>query len=121
MLVMFLAIYLPVIRYEEDFLRQKFPRFDDYAQNVPACCPAGRPIGNTAGLVLAALVLATSRVQCDIGHCGAHGSLGGQADVGASDRKLLDYPAPEFAAPLIGTTLPIRVAHRDWPCPAQPC
>jgi protein-S-isoprenylcysteine O-methyltransferase Ste14 len=34
-LVLFFAIYIPVIRSEERFLRSKFPEFDDYARRVP--------------------------------------------------------------------------------------
>lgn len=37
--VMFFAIYMPVIRGEEKFLREKFPNFDDYAQRVPRMFP----------------------------------------------------------------------------------
>lgn len=39
LVVMFFAIYLPVIRDEEAFLRSKFPEFDDYAQAVPRMFP----------------------------------------------------------------------------------
>ncbi len=39
MVVMFFAIYLPVIRAEETFLRHTFPNFDEYAQNVPRLLP----------------------------------------------------------------------------------
>jgi protein-S-isoprenylcysteine O-methyltransferase Ste14 len=39
MLVMFVAIYLPVIRAEEAYLRQVFTGFDDYAQSVPRLLP----------------------------------------------------------------------------------
>jgi len=39
LLVMFLAIYVPVIRDEESFLRQKFPEFEEYAQRVPRMFP----------------------------------------------------------------------------------
>ena len=42
---MFFAIYVPVIRDEEAFLRQKFPEFDEYAVRVPRMLPritAGR-------------------------------------------------------------------------------
>ena len=35
MVVMFLAIYLPVILAEERFLRQAFPDYDNYARQVP--------------------------------------------------------------------------------------
>jgi protein-S-isoprenylcysteine O-methyltransferase Ste14 len=39
LVVMFLAIYLPVIRDEEAFLRQKFPEFEEYARRVPRMLP----------------------------------------------------------------------------------
>ena len=39
LLIMFLAIYLPVIRSEENFLRSTFPGFDDYTARVPRLFP----------------------------------------------------------------------------------
>jgi len=39
MVVMFLAIYLPVIRGEEVYLREHFPEFEDYARQVPRLLP----------------------------------------------------------------------------------
>jgi protein-S-isoprenylcysteine O-methyltransferase Ste14 len=39
LVVMFFAIYLPVIRGEEAFLRQKFPEFEGYARWVPRMFP----------------------------------------------------------------------------------
>lgn len=36
---LFFAIYLPVIRSEEEFLRHKFPDFVDYARTVPRLIP----------------------------------------------------------------------------------
>jgi protein-S-isoprenylcysteine O-methyltransferase Ste14 len=39
LLILFLAVYVPVIRDEEEFLRQKFPEFDDYSQRVPRMFP----------------------------------------------------------------------------------
>lgn len=41
--VMFFAIYLPVIRDEETFLRRKFPEFDEYARRVPRMVPRLTP------------------------------------------------------------------------------
>src|SRR3984893_3580215 len=35
LVIMFFAIYLPVIRDEESFLRQKFPEVAEYTQRVP--------------------------------------------------------------------------------------
>jgi protein-S-isoprenylcysteine O-methyltransferase Ste14 len=37
--VMFLAIYLPVIRSEEAFLRERFPGFAEYERRVPRLLP----------------------------------------------------------------------------------
>ena len=39
LVVMFFAIYLPVIRGEEKFLRERFPEFDEYARRVPRMFP----------------------------------------------------------------------------------
>ena len=39
LLVLFLAIYLPVIRSEEAYLREAFPGFDDYVRQVPRLFP----------------------------------------------------------------------------------
>jgi len=41
--VMFLAIYLPVIRSEEAFLGEKFPEFEAYARSVPRMLPRLTP------------------------------------------------------------------------------
>jgi hypothetical protein len=46
LVAMFLAIYLPVIRDEEDFLRTKFPEFDEYARRVPRMFPRITPRGD---------------------------------------------------------------------------
>ena len=43
LVVMFFAIYVPVIRGEESFLRQKFPEFDEYARTVPRMFPRLTP------------------------------------------------------------------------------
>jgi protein-S-isoprenylcysteine O-methyltransferase Ste14 len=39
LIMIFVALYLPVIRAEEDFLRSRFPEFSDYAQRVPRIVP----------------------------------------------------------------------------------
>jgi protein-S-isoprenylcysteine O-methyltransferase Ste14 len=44
--VFFFAIYLPVIRSEERFLRERFPEFADYAKAVPSLLPRLTPFGN---------------------------------------------------------------------------
>jgi protein-S-isoprenylcysteine O-methyltransferase Ste14 len=43
LVMMFLAIYLPVIGGEEEFLRAKFPTFDEYARQVPRMFPRITP------------------------------------------------------------------------------
>lgn len=40
LVVMFFAIYVPVIRAEEAFLRSKFPEFEEYARRVPRMFPS---------------------------------------------------------------------------------
>jgi protein-S-isoprenylcysteine O-methyltransferase Ste14 len=44
--VFFLAVYLPVIRNEEAFLRTKFPEFENYATSVPRLVPRIVSSGN---------------------------------------------------------------------------
>jgi protein-S-isoprenylcysteine O-methyltransferase Ste14 len=39
LVAMFFAIYVPVIRSEEAFLRETFPEFEDYAKSVPRMIP----------------------------------------------------------------------------------
>ena len=48
LVAMFFAIYVPVIRGEEKFLREKFPEFEKYAQEVPRMFPRIRP-GSSGG------------------------------------------------------------------------
>jgi protein-S-isoprenylcysteine O-methyltransferase Ste14 len=58
LVVLFSAIYIPVIRGEEEYLRSAFPGFDAYAAQVPRLIPritpAGQP-GDAAGVFSAAL------------------------------------------------------------------
>jgi protein-S-isoprenylcysteine O-methyltransferase Ste14 len=49
LVVMFFAIYMPVIRSEEAFLRGKFPEFDEYAKRVPRMLPRLTPSSGEAG------------------------------------------------------------------------
>jgi protein-S-isoprenylcysteine O-methyltransferase Ste14 len=50
LLVIFFAVYIPVILDEENFLRQKFPEFEEYSQRVPRVLPrSGRNSGGQAG------------------------------------------------------------------------
>jgi len=49
LVVMFFAIYLPVIRGEEVFLRERFAEFEEYARQVPRLLPRLRASKNSAG------------------------------------------------------------------------
>jgi len=42
MLFLFVGVYLPVIRSEEDYLRRSFPEFEEYASRVPRLLPRVR-------------------------------------------------------------------------------
>ncbi len=42
----FLAVYLPVIGAEEDYLRSRFPEYAEYAERVPRLLPLGRTGGS---------------------------------------------------------------------------
>jgi protein-S-isoprenylcysteine O-methyltransferase Ste14 len=44
----FVFVYVPVIRSEEQFLRAKFPEYDDYARNVPRLFPRMRPFESSS-------------------------------------------------------------------------
>jgi protein-S-isoprenylcysteine O-methyltransferase Ste14 len=46
LVVMFFAIYLPVIRDEEAFLRRTFPEFEEYAGRVPRMLPRLTPLSS---------------------------------------------------------------------------
>jgi protein-S-isoprenylcysteine O-methyltransferase Ste14 len=50
LVVMLLAIYLPVIRHEETFLRAKFPEFEQYARQVPRILPRIVPYSQGEGV-----------------------------------------------------------------------
>ena len=49
LLLLFAAIYIPVILAEEAFLRSRFPEFDEYARQVPRLWPRLRPQAAAAG------------------------------------------------------------------------
>lgn len=46
---MLVLIYIPVIRAEEEFLRSRFPGFDDYCRNVPRLFPRLKLAQGSAG------------------------------------------------------------------------
>jgi protein-S-isoprenylcysteine O-methyltransferase Ste14 len=47
--VLFFVIYLPVIRAEEIFLRERFPQFEEYAREVPVFFPRMSGFGKRSG------------------------------------------------------------------------
>ena len=50
MAAVFTAIYLPVILAEEEFLRNRFPEFTDYARRVPRLVPRLAPAATREGV-----------------------------------------------------------------------
>lgn len=48
-ILLFFVIYVPVIRGEEVFLRQRFPDFDEYAHQVPVLLPRVSRFGKRSG------------------------------------------------------------------------
>jgi protein-S-isoprenylcysteine O-methyltransferase Ste14 len=48
--VIFVTIYIPVMRSEEAFLRAQFPKFDDYARQVPQLFPRITPYQSSANV-----------------------------------------------------------------------
>ena len=57
MVIIFLSIYVPVIRSEEAFLQARFPEFNDYAQHVPRLVPRCTSYGKSGGSFSWALYL----------------------------------------------------------------
>ena len=47
--LLFFVIYLPVIGSEENFLRERFPQFDEYAREVPSLLPRMSRFGKRSG------------------------------------------------------------------------
>lgn len=55
--VLFVAIYIPVVRSEEKFLRAQFPEYDDYARRVPRFFIRFRNLPDAGGSFSRALYL----------------------------------------------------------------
>jgi protein-S-isoprenylcysteine O-methyltransferase Ste14 len=47
--LLFFVIYLPVIRFEENFLRERFSEFDEYSREVPSLLPRLTRFGKRSG------------------------------------------------------------------------
>ena len=77
LVVMFFAIYLPVIRDEERFLRAKFPEFEEYAGKVPRMLPRIIPahIGEASGGFSMSLYLQHREYNALIGALAMSGML----------------------------------------------
>jgi protein-S-isoprenylcysteine O-methyltransferase Ste14 len=67
LVLMFLAIYLPVIYGEEVFLKEHFPEFPEYAQRVPRLLPGIRSLGGSAGTFSWALFLKHREYNATLG------------------------------------------------------
>lgn len=48
LVIVFIALYLPVVRVEEEYLRAHFPEFESYAQRVPRVLPRARAQGTSS-------------------------------------------------------------------------
>ncbi len=77
-ILLFFAIYLPVIRAEEEFLRERFPQFEDYARRVPRLFPRVTRIRQPLRSVQLGPVLEAPRVQRHPGSGSNAASGGGQ-------------------------------------------
>lgn len=78
LVVLFAAIYIPVIRSEEDFLRSAFPAFDAYAATVPRLLPrlvAARGSASTQGVFSAALYRKHREYHALLGAAGMYAAL----------------------------------------------
>ena len=67
MLLMFAAIYIPVIAGEERTLRQKFPGYEDYARHVPRMLPRLTPYGSQHSAYSSTLYWQHREYQASIG------------------------------------------------------
>lgn len=67
MLLMFAAIYIPVVAGEERILRQKFPGYEDYARHVPRLLPRFTRYGSQHGAYFSALYWQHREYQASIG------------------------------------------------------
>ncbi len=78
LVVLFIAIYVPVIRSEEEYLRSVFPDFDAYAAAVPRLLPrlVGNPDSNAAkGVFSGALYRKHREYNALLGAVGMYAAL----------------------------------------------
>jgi protein-S-isoprenylcysteine O-methyltransferase Ste14 len=78
LVLLFAAIYIPVIRSEEEYLRSVFPEFDAYAETVPRLLPrmvaAGRT-GAAKGVFSGALYRKHREYSALLGAAGMYAAL----------------------------------------------
>jgi protein-S-isoprenylcysteine O-methyltransferase Ste14 len=67
--IFFLAIYLPVIRAEEEFLRSRFAEFAEYTRHVPRLLPRLTPFGNSRGAFSSQLYRKHREYNAAVGAC----------------------------------------------------
>ena len=70
-------IYLPVIRSEEAFLRERFPEFDEYAREVPSLFPRLSRFGKRSGEFSWDLYWKHREYNATAGCGGDHGGVAG--------------------------------------------
>jgi protein-S-isoprenylcysteine O-methyltransferase Ste14 len=75
MLLMFFAIYLPVIRGEEEYLRETFPNFDIYVHDVPRLIPRLTAFGNAQGSFSRTLYMQHREYNAILGTVGVMAAL----------------------------------------------
>jgi protein-S-isoprenylcysteine O-methyltransferase Ste14 len=73
--LLFFAIYLPVIRGEEVFLRQRFPQFEEYAREVPRFFPRPYPSAKNSGAFSWALYWKHREYNATLGAAGMLAAL----------------------------------------------
>jgi protein-S-isoprenylcysteine O-methyltransferase Ste14 len=67
--IFFLAIYLPVIRAEEEFLRPRFAEFAEYARHVPRLLPRLTPFGSSRSSFSSQLYWKHREYNAAVGAC----------------------------------------------------
>ncbi len=76
--ILFAAIYIPVIRSEEEYLRSVFPEFDAYAKTVPRLLPRMVAVGGsgaTKGVFSGALYRKHREYNALLGAAGMYAAL----------------------------------------------
>jgi protein-S-isoprenylcysteine O-methyltransferase Ste14 len=75
MVAIFIAIYVPVIRSEEDFLRGNFPEFQEYSAQVPRLLPRFRASASSGGEFSWALYRKHREYKATLGTAGIYALL----------------------------------------------